>query len=226
MIIAPAEFRRIVQEVLGIEPDDHFTDRQCPDDYIPFAGYTGGPTDLDGNDRARAEERPRDRPGVILVLESPHRSEFPPQGGRVGPALGPTGRRIQQYLGSILRQSHLWSQVQHCSGLILFNAIPFQCSLGQSTHLHRDRVFREVWERGGRADFVSRLRACLVDGDLVLNACTRGTGIPSLCGLVELAIKEAFNGPKNPSGKPSDLRLNHPYSWTKEEHRKPLAPIL
>ena len=222
MNLTSAEFRRIVEQELGIT-GIRFTDHRCPDDYLAFHGSPGGLVDLSVENRVRVEERPKDRPCVVLVLESPHKREFTAQDGRVGPALGPTGNRIQRYLETILRQSGLWSQVQRCSGLVLVNSIQFQCSLGQATRLHRDRVFREVWRRAGWADCVERLRAGRVAGDLVLNACTRGQGIP-LCDQVEHAVLEVIKARQSPSGEPNGLRLYHPFNWMNEARRQPLGP--
>lgn len=92
-------------------------------------------------------------PCVLLVMESPHIDEHSPKLFYTPwPANGPTGKRIRQRIAAADLP------ITADTGLVLMNAIPFQCSLGISPiGKDRDTVFRPAWERGGRGFFPSRL---------------------------------------------------------------------
>lgn len=211
MIITPEQFKFIVHgEPINAEARET---RQCLDDYIGASFETAKPLNL--CDRQEVLIRP-DRPCVVLILESPHIAEYPNDGGKIGPALGRTGCLICGHLGAILR-ARLCDRPRNCQGLLLINAIQYQCSLGiraKKGGEMRDRVFAEVWRKGGRADFIERLRQTIAhEEDLVINACTIGRGKTPLCSLVEDAIREARND------CPSDLRLYHPCNWYRKDRR-------
>lgn len=101
---------------------------------------------------------------LIMVLESPHKDEFK-EGKAIAPAQGTTGENIGKYLER--QHRHLPSLARVASGryrLVLMNAVKYQCSLGVSpTSLFRDLVFRQVWERFGKEDFVGRLTKYLAE---------------------------------------------------------------
>ena len=93
------------------------------------------------------------RPCVLLVMESRHINEYSPKLFYTPwPANGPTGKRIRQRIAAADLP------ITADTGLVLMNAIPFQCSLGISPiGKDRDTVLRLAWERGGRGFFPSRL---------------------------------------------------------------------
>ncbi len=109
-----------------------------------------------------------------MILESPHKSEFP-RDGSAGPARGATGTRIRKHLAQAFRCLPLIDNVHR--PLILMNAIQHQCSLGQPPKCHRDTVFCLMWDQPRvRIDFSRRLRGYTQDkGALVINACTLGS---------------------------------------------------
>jgi len=174
--------------------------RACPDQYVGLKSEieTGGHF----GHRVPASERPHRLACVLLVLESPHTSEF---GTEPGPAKGRTGANIVRFLREVpgLHDTERF-------GLVLVNAIQFQCSLGRPTSEVRDTVFRKAWDNGGRTDFESRLRALYRVGDYVVNCCTRGQSekihLP-LRALVQRAMASVL--PENTVV----LRRNHPSSW-------------
>lgn len=138
---------------------------------------------------------------LIMVLESPHRHEFDAHLKPVAPAQKNTGRNI----GNCMERQHRHMPGIECvaSGryrLVLMNAVQYQCSLGASpTSLFRDYVFREVWERFGRADFVERLGMYIaeVQNHLVMICCSKGkTVLPVQAELKELRdmVAEAAQG--------------------------------
>jgi hypothetical protein len=88
--------------------------------------------------------------------------------------------------------------------LVLVNAIQYQCSLGVDTQVHRTKVFKDCWEKFGRASYVHRIEDIYEDGDTVINSCTSDEDLREL---VQEALEEAL---------PDDatiLKLNHPCSW-------------
>lgn len=174
--------------------------RQCPDQFL------GVISEIERSDgfplRIPAPQRPPNRPCVLLVLESPHTSEFI---GEPGPAKGGTGRNIIRFL-----REAVGTHDKRDFGLILINAVQFQCSLGCKTSVVRDTVFDEAWARGGRTDFEARVRALYRSGDYVVNCCTRGS---SKVGSSQLRAKvhEALLGALPPGT--GVFRRNHPSFW-------------
>ena len=178
----------------GRQPED----RVCPDQYVgrlyQVINQANFPVRLAVNERPGS-------PCLIMVMESPHRDEFI---GNLGPAKGDTGKYLRLHLTAaidcIARQD---------MGLILVNSIQYQCSLGESTKLYRDKIFHAVWGNGGREEFMGRLRSTFEPGDSLMNCCTKGDNFrvhSSLRHLVEKAIRETLTDVKS-------IRRMHPSSW-------------
>ena len=138
-------------------------------------------------------------PGITPV------DEF--EGEHPRPANGQTGRNIAEYLLSVKGLSECREY-----GLILINAVQYQCSRGKDTKLFRDQTFREIWTQNGRSNFIERFGLVYEEGDLVINACTRGNKErpfrEQLRCLVHSAVLEAME-----SRTPEPLRRNHPVRW-------------
>jgi hypothetical protein len=214
--ITPEDFASIVQGI-------HFNKtaqetRCCPDTFINCNIGDREPFDLQ---KGRLDSDKREEgPCVVLILESPHVDEFPKDDREPGPALGRTGDWIGRYLKEILLASHLKDRAMGCQGILLVNAIQFQCSLGEARGdgggITRNLVFTATWEQGGRAGFIARLKKALIhEGDLLINACTAGRRKAPLWGLVEDAVCGARDG------RSSDLRLYHPSTWGWAKWRQP-----
>ncbi|HZI15842.1 MAG TPA: DUF5953 family protein, partial [Myxococcus sp.] len=187
-------------------------------------------------DGARWHYRPiptrRDNSAVLLILESPHTSEFSRVDGKfvaVGPAAdfrpGKTGGRIHRFL----EEKYLSpiSRYRPGSPVFLVNAVQYQCSLNKTPldESVRNKVFARAWEKGGKEDFIARLSRYYRDGDIVINACTgtkKQQGQENLKMLVEGAVISAL---QNRDGRRpfqinwgmertviSDLGTHHPSS--------------
>jgi hypothetical protein len=177
-----------------------FEERCCPDQFVGVISEIEGSGDF--TCRTLASERPLSLSCVLLVLESPHTSEFDTS---PGPAKGSTGRNIVRYLRQVPGL-----QDKGEFGLLLVNAVQFQCSLGGPTSKVRDAVFFDTWTSGGRTDFESRFRALYRDGDCVVNSCTRGNSRDTTAHLrteVQRALVDLL-----PAGT-AVLRRNHPSFW-------------
>jgi hypothetical protein len=180
--------------------DAPFEKRSCPDQFVGVISEIERQEEF--TDRYPASKRPPNLPCVLLVLESPHKAEFDAD---PEPAKGGTGRNIVRYFRHIPGLDDKGD-----FGLLLVNAVQFQCSLGKSTSLCRDAVFSDVWESGGEAFFASRIRELYRDGDVVVNCCTRGkTSNPTkqLRTLVQRALVAQLQD------RTTVLRLNHPSFW-------------
>ncbi len=121
--------------------------------------------------------------GVILwIIESPHKWEF-----KIDIPLFPSGRhharplnnpatqrfvkpiyeeRINHFLGERIEEGQVFL-------VLLVNSVQYQCSLGEKTSLYRDRNFVGNWLKGGREDFLERVRS--YEGDIYINSCTKGS---------------------------------------------------
>lgn len=174
--------------------------RPCPDQVVGTLGalkFNGEITTRTG-----ISDHPS-RSALIMVLESPHISEFT---GEIGPAKGRTGTLIAKNAHSVKGINGNEDDTL----LLLINAVQHQCSLGMRTSLYRDDVFVAVWNDFGRENFIARLKAAYRANDLVVCVCTKGTNNKvgkSLRQLVYAAMVDALpNGTKI-------LRRTHPSSW-------------
>lgn len=198
---SPVDYASLLAQLLGSPENLGLERRACPDQYVGLIADLAGAKNF--SIRQSLAERP---PGVrclILILESPHKREYAsqPNGESVPcPANGATGRNIAKHLPTMGFERGL--------GLILFNAIPFQCSLGQRPFMHRDAEFLKLWLGGGESYFIDRLRKVFREGDIFMNCCTKGAPnlTPPLRDLVQTALRLAF---------PSQtvVRRKHPSSW-------------
>lgn len=183
--------------------DSPLEKRCCPDQFVGIISEIELHKDF--TDRDPAYERPTNLPCVLLVLESPHRDEFPEPPAEPGPAKGSTGRNIIRYL-----QEVPGLQDKGDFGLLLVNAVQFQCSLGKPTNQFRDAVFFDFWDSGGKASFESRIRGLYRNGDVVANCCTRGKSSNPTKQL-RMLVQRALVDQLPPRTKV--LRFNHPSFW-------------
>ena len=191
------EFEKIIDGAVALQGRP-FEKRACPDQYVgTLADIIGQPV---FPFRRPVSQRP-ETPCLILVLESPHIDEFV---DAPGPAKGFTGEMIRKYLPDAFEPKGRTGY-----GLILLNAIQYQCSLGSNTVVYRDRIFRAVWAQGGKEKFQARLQAVYMPGDQVMNCCTKGNDFeinPPLRALVEVAIQQV-----NPQLQ--TIKRMHPAAW-------------
>lgn len=114
-------------------------------------------------------------PTVLVILESPHKSEFDNITGNPKlPLMNDNkfktlfSKKIQPLLSNL-------SYTNGCFQVVLMNAIQLQCSLGRQTVEYRDYVFLYFWEKL-HIDFEKRLSNFLQGNNvcLVVNCCTKG----------------------------------------------------
>jgi len=179
---------------------------QCPDVY---AGRVGDipKGSKDWGFAVSLPPRPADQPCIILVLESPHVREYDRRYAYTPwPANGSTGRNIRRWAPVLADSLGLDDSV----GLVLLNAIPYQCSLGEEGEWRerRNRLFESSWAQGGREFFLQRLRKWYQPHDVVVNACTKAREREPLRGMVEEALES--------SGIQHRARRWHPAAWRTE----------
>ncbi len=191
------DFETIVNRVVSLQGRP-LEIRACPDQYLgKVAAFVEVPL---SEGRTHAQKR-TSQPCILLILESPHKEEFL---GEPGPAKGFTGEMIKQHLATVLGIPNIENH-----GLILVNAIQYQCSLGAYTSVYRDRIFRAVWSNGGKENFQNRIVSIFQPGDLIVNCCTKGNDFElygPLRNLVEIALKASIPNIES-------LRRTHPSSW-------------
>lgn len=131
-------------------------------------------------------------PIIVVVLESPHISEFciTGQNFTTAPAWGATGDKFNTQFIKLLN-NYLSSKINKTSyDVYLVNAIRYQTSLGMSPicSLLRDYVFKDMWNNLGFADdFKERIN--ILKPDVVINAVTK-----NLKQLVDKVIKSTLQG--------------------------------
>lgn len=177
--------------------------RVCPDQYVGLLSQVIEQPSFPSHAVATSKFRP---PCLILVLESPHIQEFI---GIPGPARGHTGAMIRQHLQAAIKISDPMNV-----GLILINAIQYQCSLGDITS-YRDKIFRAARNSCGQKDFTHRLLATYRAGDILMNCCTKGNDSNThgpLRNLVEATMRSALP-------KVQSIKRTHPSSWQYVKNR-------
>ena len=159
---------------------------------------------------------------LVLVLESPHKHEFPKHEAQPAPARGATGRNIRRYIGDVLSSRTDLGEAE----LILMNAVQYQCSQGkalsgkdkslsQINRLKRDEVFRQTFNTG--EEFRMRLRKVVTDTyDIVINCCSEGSHSPYLRNLVGTSIDAVCND----GVRFESLAACHPSAWFNKDLRK------
>ena len=115
---------------------------------------------------------------IVVILESPHKEEYKflnlykaiklPQLPSM-PAMGHTGTKLQEnFINSVkvfLKDG--------CYDIILMNGVQYQCSLGDDTDKHRDRIWLKMWlEEEKDKDLIRRLEE--YKPDIIFNLCTNG----------------------------------------------------
>jgi hypothetical protein len=142
-----------------------------------------------------------------MVIESPHTEEFLQT---PCPANGKTGQLIRKWICSVKGLSTYRKDY----GLIIINAIQYQCSLGSPTKCFRDKIFETVWKDFGENDFVTRLQSICQTGDVILNCCTKGN---SKNGELRREVQQAI---KKSKANCNLLRRTHPSSWHAPRNRE------
>ncbi len=119
---------------------------------------------------------------IVWIIESPHKWEF-----KIDIPLFPEGRhharplnnpatqefikpvyeeRINSFLGEKIKEEQVFL-------VLLVNSVQYQCALGEKTSIYRDRAFVGNWLKGGREDFLERVKS--YKGDIYINSCTKGS---------------------------------------------------
>lgn len=137
---------------------------------------------------------------LILVLESPHSSEYQPNGTPIHAANGTSGNNICKYLGAILNRSFSNnSNLMVDYDVFVINAIKKQCSLGIKpiNPIIRESNFLDEWINGGEKDFISDVNGLLNQYSknpnsekVIVNLCTNGDFI-DLKELVSNCLKNS-----------------------------------
>lgn len=200
---------------------------KCPDQYVGEIAqicYQNG--EFNPKDKVRKEFDRDDikevecirtpmRSYVILILESPHVYEFKDKKIK-GPAQGPTGTNIRIHLMEILNHKkilgHNLKDKYQGYGLILMNAIQYQCSLGMPTEYFRDKIFCQLWKDGGESNFKERLKGTFQENDVLINCCTTGA---EKRNLVTQSIRDI--SPK--LGIEYLITGSHPSFWSVDKNR-------
>ena len=112
---------------------------------------------------------------IVIVLESPHHSEYDKKGKPLRPAMGNTGEKLKNGFEKKLTQCLSKKQFQgnKIYNLWLVNAIQYQCSLGirpMQKEL-KNTMFRLLW-KDLQDDFKDRIKE--KNPIIIVNLCTGG----------------------------------------------------
>lgn len=117
-----------------------------------------------------------DNKDIVLVLESPHRSEYNKgNGSAIKSANGKTGDKIEKQLSPKINDMLINNQIliDQAYNVYAVNAIQYQCSCGLKpiqTEL-RNSIFRMLWP-SLKEDFINRIKQ--LNPVLIINMCTGG----------------------------------------------------
>ena len=168
----------------------------------------------------------KESPAILLILESPHTSEFKSNGVPIRPANGTSGRNLIQNLCNILNNygtstskfsytsielnNFLFRNKSKTITIWILNSIQKQCSLGicPINNIIKESNWLNEWLDAGN-NFVSELdKITLVCKRefFIINLCTKGEYVP-LKTMVEDRLIDYLNGQGNHCSGP------HPSSW-------------
>lgn len=144
--------------------------------------------------------------GVIMILESPHRYEFR-KGVSRGPARHLTGVRIRHCFHSVVGCNY-----DDC-GLVLVNAVQFQCSLG----CKRDSLYFKTCKN----KVMREMLASKVIRDSLIRRITRATSLFKNCNVISACtldagkdlVSELIEEVRRRCPIRSVLEKPHPSSW-------------
>lgn len=111
---------------------------------------------------------------IVILLESPHRSEYDYSFNPIGPAQGVTGNNVEKFLKELCKDLKLEDNKQYL--FILMNPIPWQCSLGS---FYDDGLIptlrNNIWSKLFNI-YVEEFKAMinLYNPMIIINACTNG----------------------------------------------------
>lgn len=138
---------------------------------------------------------------IIILIESPHFSEFSKYGMPLGPANGKTGRNLEKYFKFLLKKINSFMG-KDAYDVVLVNPIQFQTSLGIKTEEGkkiRDKNWSRMWRKPCN-DFMQRLNSFIpLKGKnhvIIINSCTKG-GNEKRKEKVTESIKEGLRRKRN-----------------------------
>ncbi|MBV4428302.1 hypothetical protein [Clostridium tyrobutyricum] len=116
---------------------------------------------------------------ICIILESPHKDEYniindlksyDGESMVYRLANGITGRNIEEYINKVItNETDIEDGIY---GLLIMNAIQYQCSQGINTKFYRDRFWIYYWLHCGKKYFIERLRK--YSPKYILNCVTLG----------------------------------------------------
>ena len=116
---------------------------------------------------------------IVVILESPHISEFNFSGKGIMPLVNDSLFVKEFGQAFSTSQSLMYHNIQLNTNtkylVYLINAIQYQCSLGVPTEYFRDYIFLYYWGQKYQ-DFETRLQNLLNNNTIaIINLCTKGT---------------------------------------------------
>jgi hypothetical protein len=221
-------FERIVREVLAVPKrvdsskcnTKDWSRDYCPDRYVGRIEHVQGAADWSNVNRDLSIRRSNGR-CILLVMESPHIEEYRDP-ANPWPANGKTGKQLRAGVDKLAASVSL----NGADGLVLLNAINFQCSLGVPTRCFRDDVFIATWQDKtiGEEHFKERLRGWYrpEQGDVIVNACTRGFSKSDSRSL-RLMVEHAIATVEPETSRRA--RRCHPYGWFRPGAASDVSPL-
>ena len=118
----------------------------------------------------------KEKQNIVIVLESPHRSEYNDVGTAIRSANGNTGKKLkanlEQKIDKVIKNGRL-KLGDDAYNLYAVNAIQYQCSFGLKPIQPelRNTVFRTLWP-SLKVDFLNRIKK--LEPIVIINMCTGG----------------------------------------------------
>ena len=206
---------RMFEEISRRFEAEHIETRRCDDQFVGTAQiidhstrlHDDGGTDFAMRIRLQEWDRPKVS-AIILILESPHTSEYeyPTPKPAAGDGYGDTGRGLRSLFYAAC-PVHLFLPNGDYP-LVLMNAVQYQCSLGFNPKKYRNKVFLKCWDLFGKQDFENRLFSMYKGNDIVINCCTAA-------GPKRRKLREVVEASCSLVGG-STLKIEHPANWVRE----------
>lgn len=169
-------------------PDQYVGELNVTKDNIVFTFYERDSVDYHEDDYTFISGNTYHEYNMVIILESPHRSEYDEAMNPIGLAMGQTGDNLFEMFAQVLKNSRL-RLVERKYNVILANAVQYQTSCGLSPidRNLRDQNWKDIYfSHGGEQDLKKRIFS--LKPRYTINLCTGGKSKEGLRQIVNQSL--------------------------------------